>query len=197
MSLQSFLQKLSSVTQLFMAMSSSMPTAAVFLAEFLRSYEEELVSNLANHAHLFNFHARIYHQLLQQIDSHFQNQRQNQNTNNNQNKEKDDLYPASITISIKQLSELLPIIKKNIQLYFNYDGELEGEIDKFFKILTRKLKKITNHFNKKGNSNSRKRRHANDNNTNNAPSHKRQKLSNAEDIKFGPYKRRHSLRYDL
>ena len=145
------------------------------------------------YSHLFNFHARIYHQLLQQIDSHFK-------PNNNS---QDQLYPASITISIVQLLQVLPVLKTNIDKYFSYDGELQQLIDSFFKLLTKKLNKTIRKCNRRNNkksksksnspsnsNNSRKRRHENNDNTS---SNKRQKLS-SEDAAFGPYERRHSLR---
>ena len=124
--------------------------------------------------------------MLQVIDSHYKN-------NNGGLNQPEPLYPASLTITIDQLSLLLPIIIPNIHKHFDYAGLLEELINRFFKLLTKKLNKVLRKFNKRSNnkSNSKKRKYDNDN-TNNQPPHKRQKVNDAA---FGPYKRRHSLRY--
>ena len=167
------------------------PTTALFLAEFIRKYEVELNPQSISNVHLFNFHARIYHQVLQNIDC---------NNYLNENHDPQSLFPRSITMQIDQLLTKLPEIERDVLLYFDYNADLNPLIRKFFKLLRKTLNNRINRItqkhqkeNKKSNKKNKKRKTMDHNDNMYSQPHKRQKI----DHNFGPYTRKSQLRFVL
>ena len=211
------------------AVFRKIPTAASFLAKFIRKYEKKLNPKNENTQHLFNFHTRIYHQILQNIDNKQlisiptwketnYDPTQDNNKTNNDNNTNNYLHhyannicpksssPRSITMTIEQLSTMIPQIKNDVLNYFHYNADLLYPlIENFFKILHEAIKQcMTKIRDRKQSQKDQNTPGASD--TSKHPNKRRVSIYNTntyqniksvcnQRVDFGPYKRKSSFRY--
>eukprot|EP01083_Nonionella_stella_P183958 666238_1 len=167
---------------------TELPTTSLFLAEFIRKFEKHLCSTSHTNKdfHLINFHARIYHLILQKIDS-------NNYAHHTQNVVPvDESLPRSLTMSIVEFSRILNLVERDIIQHFDFNHDCHPFIDKFFKLLRKQIEK---QMNKKTQKKRKKRKLIEIESQMNHEPNKRQRTS-TEVNDFGPYTRKHYLRDD-
>lgn len=145
---------------------------ALFLAKFIRDFENQLDGDESDF-HLINFHSRIYHEILQNID---------QLSSANQEAQ---TLPRSLTMSIGEFSEILPSVEKDVFSHWDYNHECHHLIRRFFRLLSKQIAKALAQSNETTNI-------ANAKTTNQS---KDTSTPNGHAVDFGPYTRRHHLRY--
>ena len=149
---------------------------SLFLAQFIQTKERKLNAPNQESFHLINFHARIYHQILQQIDK--------KNYFETSSDYESEVLPRSLTMPICEFYKISKFVHADIVKFFDYNHDLHPFIDSFFELLTAQMvKKLKN---------AKKRKACNVNES--EPKRKRVRLNPNE---FGPYKRRYNLRYAL
>eukprot|EP00484_Ammonia_sp_Unknown_P018670 CAMPEP_0197045232 /NCGR_PEP_ID=MMETSP1384-20130603/21139_1 /TAXON_ID=29189 /ORGANISM="Ammonia sp." /LENGTH=470 /DNA_ID=CAMNT_0042476813 /DNA_START=230 /DNA_END=1638 /DNA_ORIENTATION=+ len=105
-------------------------------------------------------------------------------------------------MDILQLSSILDSVKRDVLQYFDYDHDLHPLVHRFFKLLRKRLDKSIARLKQKETTKHKKRKQASispsSSTTTLQPATKRRRidLADEENVHFGPYTRKHTLRDD-